>query len=76
MAGTLGMGNHGANFMGDFVYVAEGDKGLQGIRVASQVQAQPPESPLAHHAHRDDGDDEDGVHDRPALEEIVDNNVC
>jgi hypothetical protein len=41
LAGVLGMGNHGANFVGDFVYVAEGAKGLQGIRVAEGYEPRP-----------------------------------
>ena len=41
MAGVLGMGNHGANMMGDFVYVAEGTSGLQGIRVAEGYEPRP-----------------------------------
>ncbi len=41
MAGALGMGNNGANMMGDFVYVAEGDGGLQGIRVAEGYEPRP-----------------------------------
>ena len=41
LAGVLGMGNHGANFVGDFVYVAEGEKGVQGIRVAEGYEPRP-----------------------------------
>jgi hypothetical protein len=41
LAGVLGFGNHGANMMGDYVYVAEGKSGLQGIRVAEGYEPRP-----------------------------------
>jgi hypothetical protein len=41
LAGVLGMGANGANMMGDFVYVAEGGGGVQGIRVAEGYEPRP-----------------------------------
>jgi hypothetical protein len=41
LASTLGFGANGANFMGDFVYVAEGAAGVRGIRVAEGFEPKP-----------------------------------
>jgi hypothetical protein len=41
LSGVLGMGANGANMMGDFVYVAQGGSGLQGIRVAEGYEPRP-----------------------------------
>jgi hypothetical protein len=41
LAGVLGMGANGANMTGDFVYVANGAGGVQGIRVAEGYEPRP-----------------------------------
>jgi len=41
LAGVLGMGANGANMTGDFVYVATGTGGVQGIRVAEGYEPRP-----------------------------------
>jgi hypothetical protein len=41
MAGVLGFGNNAATFMGDYVYVAEGDAGVRAIRVAEGYEPKP-----------------------------------
>lgn len=41
LAGVLGFGNNGANFTGDFVYVAEGGAGVRGVRVADGYEPKP-----------------------------------
>jgi hypothetical protein len=41
MAAVLGFGTNGANFMGDYVYVAAGTSGVWGIRVAEGYEPKP-----------------------------------
>jgi hypothetical protein len=41
LAGVLGFGTNGATFMGDYIYVAEGPKGVRAIRVAQGYEPRP-----------------------------------
>lgn len=41
MASTLGFGANGANFVGDYVYVATGGSGIQAVRVAEGYEPKP-----------------------------------
>jgi hypothetical protein len=41
MAGVLGFGNNAANFVGDYVFVAEGKAGVRGVRVAEGFEPRP-----------------------------------
>jgi hypothetical protein len=41
LAGVLGFGNNGANFVGDYVYVAEGSEGVRGVRIADGYEPKP-----------------------------------
>ena len=41
LAGVLGFGNNGANFVGDYVYIAEGARGVRAVRVADGYEPRP-----------------------------------
>ncbi len=41
LAGVLGFGNNAANFTGDYVYVAAGNGGVRGVRVAEGYEPRP-----------------------------------
>ena len=53
-----------------------GEHLLQFLRVAFAAFAQPPERAFADHGHGDNGADENRPHDRAALGEELENNVC
>src|SRR5207247_970300 len=40
-AGVRGFSNDGANFVGDYVYVAEGSGGVRGVRIADGYEPKP-----------------------------------